>query len=441
MKIILKNGRILDPSQELDVIGNVIIEDEVVVEVGSDVEVEEDADEIIDCTGLWITPGLVDMHVHLREPGEEQKETIATATQAAAAGGFTTVCCMPNTNPPLDNAALIDFILDRAASPLAGGVFVAPVGSLTEGNRGDRISNLEAMRKAGIVAASDEGCATQNSKVMNRAMEYCNQLDLPILAHCEDYTLSDGGVMNEGAVSAMLGLKGMPRSAEEVMVMRNCLLSLHTGCQVHIMRVSTWGAVEMIRQAKYLGARVTCETCPQYLCLTEEMMADFAPEFKTTPPLRTQVDIDLLMQALADGTIDVIASDHSPHADYEVQVPFDEAPFGMAGLESCLSVTLTHVTHSGVLSPLETIRKLSTAPAKILRLDAGTLRPGDSPVAQVTLIDPELKWKFDVQKTFSKGKNTPFNGMELKGKAVLTISGSEIYRDASFDNARVTSLN
>ncbi|MBN8690481.1 MAG: dihydroorotase [Armatimonadetes bacterium] len=441
MKIILKNGRILDPSQELDVIGNVIIEDEVVVEVGSDVEVEEDADEIIDCTGLWITPGLVDMHVHLREPGEEQKETIATATQAAAAGGFTTVCCMPNTNPPLDNAALIDFILDRAASPLAGGVFVAPVGSLTEGNRGDRISNLEAMRKAGIVAASDEGCATQNSKVMNRAMEYCNQLDLPILAHCEDYTLSDGGVMNEGAVSAMLGLKGMPRSAEEVMVMRNCLLSLHTGCQVHIMRVSTWGAVEMIRQAKYLGARVTCETCPQYLCLTEEMMADFAPEFKTTPPLRTQVDIDLLMQALADGTIDVIASDHSPHADYEVQVPFDEAPFGMAGLESCLSVTLTHVTHSGVLSPLETIRKLSTAPAKILRLDAGTLRPGDSPVAQVTLIDPELKWKFDVQKTFSKGKNTPFNGMELKGKAVLTISGSEIYRDASFDNARVTSIN
>lgn len=441
MKIILKNGRILDPSQELDVIGNVIIEDEVVVEVGSDVEVEEDADEIIDCTGLWITPGLVDMHVHLREPGEEQKETIATATQAAAAGGFTTVCCMPNTNPPLDNAALIDFILDRAASPLAGGVFVASVGSLTEGNRGDRISNLEAMRKAGIVAASDEGCATQNSKVMNRAMEYCNQLDLPILAHCEDYTLSDGGVMNEGAVSAMLGLKGMPRSAEEIMVMRNCLLSLHTGCQVHIMRVSTWGAVEMIRQAKYLGARVTCETCPQYLCLTEEMMADFAPEFKTTPPLRTQVDIDLLMQALADGTIDVIASDHSPHADYEVQVPFDEAPFGMAGLESCLSVTLTHVTHSGVLSPLETIRKLSTAPAKILRLDAGTLRPGDSPVAQVTLIDPELKWKFDVQKTFSKGKNTPFNGMELKGKAVLTISGSEIYRDASFDNARVTSLN
>lgn len=441
MKIILKNGRILDPSQELDVIGNVIIEDEVVVEVGSDVEVEEDADEIIDCTGLWITPGLVDMHVHLREPGEEQKETIATATQAAAAGGFTTVCCMPNTNPPLDNAALIDFILDRAASPLAGGVFVAPVGSLTEGNRGDRIANLEAMRKAGIVAASDEGCATQNSKVMNRAMEYCNQLDLPILAHCEDYTLSDGGVMNEGAVSAMLGLKGMPRSAEEIMVMRNCLLSLHTGCQVHIMRVSTWGAVEMIRQAKYLGARVTCETCPQYLCLTEEMMADFAPEFKTTPPLRTQVDIDLLMQALADGTIDVIASDHSPHADYEVQVPFDEAPFGMAGLESCLSVTLTHVTHSGVLSPLETIRKLSTAPAKILRLDAGTLRPGDSPVAQVTLIDPELKWKFDVQKTFSKGKNTPFNGMELKGKAVLTISGSEIYRDASFDNARVTSIN
>ncbi len=438
MKIILKNGRILDPSQNMDLIGNVIIEDEQIVEIGADVEVEDDADEIIDCTGLWITPGLVDMHVHLREPGEDHKETIVSGTQSAAAGGFTTIACMPNTNPPLDTPTLIDYILDRAAAPDAGGVFVAPVGALTVKNLGEKIADLAALKKAGIVAASDEGCPTQSSLVMTRAMESCQQLDIPIMVHCEDTTLSDHACMNEGAMSALLGLKGMPRSAEEIMVMRNCLLALHTDCHVHIMRVSTWGAVEMIRQAKYLGARVTCETCPQYFCLTDEMMGDFDPNFKTTPPLRSQTDIELLVQALADGTIDVISSDHSPHADYEVQVPFEDSPFGMVGLESCVGVTLTYLTHPGHLSPLETIRKLSTAPAKILRLEAGTLNPGETPVAQLTVINPDLEWTFDVNKTFSKGKNTPFHGMKLKGKAVFTVCGSEIYRDASFEESRVT---
>ena len=441
MKIILKNGRILDPSNDMDVIGNVILEDEQVVEVGADVEIEDDADQIIDCTGLWITPGLVDMHVHLREPGEEHKETIVSGTQSAAAGGFTTIACMPNTKPALDTPTLIDYILDRSAAPDAGGVFVAPVGALTLGNKGEKIADLAALKRAGIVAASDEGCPTQSALVMTRAMEFCQQLDIPIMAHCEELSLANNGSMNEGAMSALLGLKGMPRSAEEIMVMRNCLLALHTDCHVHIMRVSTWGAVEMIRQAKYLGARVTCETCPQYFSLTDEMMGDFNPHFKTTPPLRTQTDIDLLIQALADGTIDVIASDHSPHADYEVQVPFEEAPFGMVGLETCVGVTLTHLTHKGHLSPLETVRKLSTAPASILRLEAGSLNPGETPVAQVTVIDPNLEWTFDANKTFSKGKNSPFHGMHLKGKAVLTFCGSEIYRDQGFAAERVTCLD
>ncbi|MBL8060679.1 MAG: dihydroorotase [Chthonomonas sp.] len=436
MKIILKNGRILDPSTDLDVIGNVIIEDEQIAEIGDDVEIEEDADEIIDCTGLWITPGLVDMHTHLREPGEDHKETIETGTQAAAAGGFTTIACMPNTTPPLDTPTLIDYILDKASAPGAGGVFVAPVGALTVKNLGEKVADIAALKKAGIVAVSDEGCPTQNALVMTRAMEFCQQLDLPIMAHCEEASLSEGGCMNEGPVSSLLGLKPMPRSAEEIMVMRNCLLALHTDCHVHIMRVSTWGAVEMVRQAKYLGARVTCETCPQYFALTDESMNDFDPNYKTTPPLRTPTDVDLIAQALADGTIDVIASDHSPHADYEVQVPFEEAPFGMVGLESCVGVTLTFLTHPGHLTPLETVRKLSTAPAQILRLEAGTLSPGETPVAQVTLIDPELEWTFDVNKTFSKGKNTPFHGEKLKGKAVWTLCGSEIYRDQSFDEKR-----
>lgn len=420
----------------MDAVGNVLIEDEQIIAVGPKVKAE-DVDEVIDCKGLWICPGLVDPHVHLREPGEEHKETIISGTQAAAAGGFTTICCMPNTNPPLDTPALIDFILDRAASPEAGGVFVAPVGALTVGMKGEQLADLSALKRAGIVAASDEAFPIQNSLVMAKAMEFCVQLDLPIMTHCEDLSLSSGGSMNEGAMSAMLGMRGIPRSAEDIMVMRNCLLSLASGCQIHIMRVSTWGAIEMIRQAKYLGAPVTCEVCPQHFIFTEEAIGEFDTHYKMLPPLRGRVDVDILLQALNDGTIDCIVSDHSPHASHEVDTPFDQAPFGNVGLESVVGATLTHLTHKGVLSPLETVRKLSTNPARILRLDAGTLKPSETPIAQVTLIDPDMEWTFDVGKTFSRSKNSAFHGMEFKGKPVMTFSGSEIYRDARFDSSRV----
>jgi len=438
MRVLLQNGRILDPSQDLDIVGSVLIEDDQIVQIGKKVD-GRNVDDIYDCKGLWITPGLVDPHVHLREPGQENQETIVSGTQAAAAGGFTTICCMPNTNPPLDNPALIDFILDRAASPEAGGVFVAPVGALTVGMQGEQLANLSAMKRAGIVAASDEEFPIQNSVVMTKAMETCVQLDLPIMVHCEDTSLTKGASMNEGVISAMLGLKGIPRSAEEIMVSRNCLLSLQTGCQIHIMRVSTWGAVEIIRQFKYLGAPVTCEIAPPHFCFTEESVGEFDTMYKMLPPLRTQVDIEILLQALNDGTIDCIASDHSPHASHDTQAPFEEAPFGSVGLESVVGATLTHLTHKGILSPLETIRKLSTAPARILRLDAGTLRPGETPVAQITVIDPDLEWTFDVKQTFSKSKNSPFNGMAMKGKSVLTFSGGEIYRDRYFDQSRIQS--
>ena len=439
MKILLKNGRILDPSQELDMVGSLVIEDDQIVEFGPDVE-DDDADDVYDCTNLWITPGLVDLHVHLREPGQEHKETIVTGTQAAAAGGYTSICCMPNTDPPLDTPALIDFILDRAASPEAGGVFVAPVGALTRGMKGEQLSDLAALRRAGIVAASDEGFPIQDSRVMTKAMEFCVQLDLPVMAHCEDEPLSRGGSINEGPMSAMLGLKGIPRSAEEIAVMRNCLLAMHTSCHVHIMRVSTWGAVEMIRQAKHLGAPVTCEVTPPHFSLTESAVGEFDANAKMLPPMRTDVDIEIILQAINDGTIDCIASDHSPHASHEVQAPIEEAPFGMVGLETTVALTLTHLTHKNIISPLETIRKLSTAPAKILRLEAGTLKPGVAPVAQVTVIDPSLEWTFDVNKTFSKSKNTPFHGTKLKGKPVLTFCGSEIYRDALFGENRLVSV-
>lgn len=434
MRTLLKNGRILDPSQEMDRVGSLLIEDDRIVALG-DVP-ETDIDETYDLTGMWICPGLVDLHVHLREPGATHKETIATGTQAAAAGGFTTVCCMPNTDPPLDNPALVDFILDKAASPEAGGVFVAPVGALTRGNKGEILADLGAMKKAGIVAASDEEFPVQNAQVMSQAMEYCVQLDLPVLAHCEDTDLSKGGAMNDGQMAALLGLKGIPRTAEEIATMRNCLLSLHTGCRLHIMRVSTWGAVEMVRLAKHLGAPVTCEICPMHFAFTEEAVKEFDTSYKIIPPLRTQLDIDLIVQALQDGTIDCIASDHSPHASHEVDVPFDEAPFGAAQLESAVGATLTHLTHAGHLSPLETVRKLSTTPASILRLDAGTLMPDALPVAQITVIDPECRWTFDRHRTFSKSKNTPFHGRKFRGKTMLTFVGGEIYRDALFQSER-----
>jgi dihydroorotase len=378
----------------------------------------------------------VDLNCHLREPGNEARETIQSATLAAAAGGYTTICAMPNTQPPLDSPALIDFLLDRAASPDTGGVFVQPIGALTKGLNGREPASYASLKRAGVAAVSDEGSPTQNAALLQRAMEHCLQLDLPILIHADELSLSAGGSINEGGMSALLGLKGIPRSAEEVAIMRACVLALNTGCRIHILRVSTWGSVETIRQFKYLGAAVSCDVAPHHFCLTEEDMPEFDAHWKTTPPLRTMVDVELVQQGLSDGTIDCIASDHSPYADHEVEVPFEEAPFGFAGLESTLAVTLTHLTHRGILSPLETIRRLSTTPAEILRLEAGNLKPGTSPVAQVTVINPNLEWTFDVHRTFSKGKNTPFQGHRLMGKAVLTLVGTENYRDPGFEPER-----
>jgi dihydroorotase len=436
-RVLFRNGRILDPSQDLDIIGNVLVDGHEIEVFPNPLPVNlPEVDEVYDCSGYWITPGLVDMHVHLREPGEDYKETISTGTRAAAAGGYTTICCMPNTNPPLDNSAIVDYIHQKAASPEACGVSVYPVGALTKGMQGKEIANLGAMKRAGIVAASDEGFPIQDSRVMSQAMDFCVQLGLPVMAHSEDTTLSANGTMNEGALSAMLGLRGIPSTAEDIATMRNCLLSLHTGCPVHIMRVSTAGAVEIIRLVKSLGAPVTCEICPMHFVFTEESIGDFDTRFKMMPPLRTALDVTILEQGIQDGTIDCIASDHSPHADYEVEVPFDDAPFGASTIEATLGVTLTYLTHRGVLTPLETIRKLSTMPAQVLRLDAGSLLAGDFRLPQVTIIDPDLDWTFDRAKSLSKSRNTPFHGMELKGKALITFSGGEIYRDEKFPAER-----
>ena len=435
MKIILKNGRILDPSQDFDFVGSISIVDEQIDEVGKKVN-EDGAVDVYDCKGMWITPGLVDIHVHLREPGFSYKETILSGTQSAAAGGFTNICCMPNTRPALDNPALIDFILDRASSPASGGIFVAPICALTKGMDGQTPSDLASLKRAGVVAASDDAFPIQSSWVMKRCMEICKQVGLPVAVHCEDQTLTDRASMNEGEVSSLLGLRGMPRSAEEIQVARNCTLSLETQCPLHILHVSTWGSVEIIRQAKALGAPVTAEVCPHHFSLTEEDMVPFDTNYKMSPPLRTRADVDALIKGMKDGTIDCIASDHAPHASYEKDMPFEQAPFGIVGLETAVGFTLTNLLDRKILKPLEIVRLLSTRPAEIFRLDAGSLEPGRTPIAQVTVIDPNLEWTFDSSRTFSKGRNTPCNGMQFRGKAVLTFCGSNVYTDALYPASR-----
>jgi dihydroorotase len=435
MKTLLKQGRLLDPSQEMDQIGDLLIDDNQIVELGNTVP-EDSVDCVVDCSGLWVCPGLIDLHVHLREPGFEYKETISTGTQAAAAGGFTTICCMPNTSPTLDNRAMVEYVLARSASSDGGGIFVAPIGAVTQKMEGRQIAEIAAMKEAGVVAVSDDAFPIQDAEVMLQAMVYCRMLDLPIATHCEELSLTRGGVVHEGAVSAVLGLKGIPRTSEDIQVARNCILSISTGCRLHILHVSTWGAIETIRTAKQLGAPVTVEVTPHHLILTDEAVDGFDPDCKVNPPLRTEKDVKALREALADGTIDCIATDHAPHASHEKDLPFGEAPFGIAGLESAVGLILTHLTHKGVLSPLDTVRAMSTNPAAAFSLAGGTLKPGELPAAQITVIDPDLEWVFDVRKTFSKGHNTPFDGAKLKGKAVMTFWGGEVYRDGSV-NSRV----
>lgn len=435
MKILLRNGRILDPSQDIDTFGSVVIEDGQITEVGPEVN-EEGADEAYECRGLWIAPGLVDLDCRLWEPGFTHRESIQSGTRAAAAGGFTTLCVQPNTSPALDAAALVSFLQEKASAPDAGGVFVAALGALTLGQEGQRLSNFSSLKKAGAVGVCDEGGPLQSAGLMSRAMSHCVQLDLPLLAHCEDLSLSSGGAMNEGAVSALLGLKGIPRTAEEALVWRNASLSQATGCPTVLQRVSTWGSVMAVRQFKEMGAPVSCTVLPQHFCFSEADMLEFDPSFKAFPPLRTPDDVALIQQAIGEGVIDVIASGHCPYAPYEVDVPFSEAPFGFPGLETTLAATLTHLTQKGILSPLETIRRLSTSPAELLRLEAGTLKPEGTPLAQVVVIDPNLEWTFDASRSFSRGKSTPFHGARFSGKAVLTFVGAEIYRDPALPSSR-----
>ena len=421
MRLLIKGGRVVDPANGVDEILDILVEDGIIAELNSGIDAQEKGADVIDAQGKTVVPGLVDMHVHLREPGYEEKETIETGCLAAVAGGITTVACMANTLPVNDNASVTRFILQSARA--VGTIDVLPVGAVSKGLKGEEFVEFGPMKEAGVVAFCDDGNPIMDSELMGMALESSRKWRLPILSHCEDLNLSRGGVMNEGDLSRELGLKGIPRAAEEVMVARDIILADLTKGKLHICHVSTAGSVELIRRAKLRRVPVTAETAPHYFTLTEEAVRDHGTNAKINPPLRTHLDLKAIKEGLRDGTIDAIATDHAPHDEASKAMDFSRAPSGIIGLETALPLTL-RLVDEGVLSMDGAIAKLSTNPSKILGLNRGTLSKGSQ--ADVTIFDGERE--FVVQKAAfrSKSRNTPFDGWKLKGVVELTIAGGRI---------------
>ncbi len=417
-QLLIRGGRLVDPRNKIDAVMDILIEGQHVQKVAKEIKLSKDTD-VLDAAGLVVTPGLIDVHVHLREPGQEEKETIATGTSAAAMGGFTSVACMPNTVPPLDNVSQIQFVLMKAQSE--GYVRVFPIGSITKGQLGVELTEIGAMLRAGCVAISDDGLPVANAKIFRRALEYAKTFGLTVIDHCEDADLAKGGMMNEGKLSALLGLKGIPRQAEYIMVGRNIALCELTGAKLHLAHMSTKESVALVREAKKRGLPVTAETCPHYFTLTEDAVAGYNTNAKMNPPLRTEADRQAILEGLADGTLDVIASDHAPHTVAQKSREFDNAPFGIIGLETTLGLVLTELVQNKVLPLNAAIAALTDAPAKALNLPGGHLSPGAP--ADVTLID--LKAKHVVNQFVSKSQNSPFTGRTLQGKAVATLVGGQ----------------
>jgi len=425
MNLLIRNGRLIDPAHRRDEVTDVFVENGKIARIGKSLKSDAPKSDIqiIDGTDKWVVPGFVDLHVHLREPGFEYKETIKTGTESAAAGGFTSVCCMPNTNPVNDNQSVTRMIRERAGQE--GMVNVFPIGAITRGSNGRDLTEIGELVEAGCVAITDDGKPVMNSEVMRRAMEYALAFDVTVIDHCEDEHLMEGGVMNEGVVSMELGLRGIPAAAEEVMVARNLILAELTGSRLHLAHISTAGSVRLIREAKGRGVRVTAETCPHYFSLTEEAVRGYNTDAKMNPPLRTHQDRDAIRQALKDGTLDAIATDHAPHTEDEKNREFDFAPFGIVGLETALPLTLMLV-EEGVLSIEEAVAKLTVLPARVLRLNKGHLGIGAD--ADLALIDPGATWTVDPRRFRSKSRNTPFAGMQVKGLVAMTIvNGRVVY--------------
>lgn len=424
MLLCIHKGNIIDGKGGTFLEKDILIDNTKIVEIGTDLA--QRAQRIIYAENLWIIPGLVDAHCHLREPGFEYKEDIASGTRSAAAGGFTSIACMPNTLPAIDNAAMVQYIKSKAVSE--GLVKVYPIGAITQARKGEFMVEMGEMRKMGVVALSDDGDPVSNPKIMRLALEYAKQFELLIISHCEDKSLVADGVINEGYISTILGLKGITRAAEDVMVARDVILSEITGARLHIAHVSTKGAVEIIRRAKLKGIPVTCETAPHYFSATDQWVEGYDTNTKVNPPLRTQQDVDAIKEGLKDGTIDIIATDHAPHHSDEKLVEYNLAASGISGFETAFSLSYTNLVDTGVLSLEELVEKLSKKPAKILGIQGGVLDVGLP--ADITIVDTNREYSVNKNEFYSKGKNTPFHGKKVKGKIVYTIvNGKIVYHE------------
>jgi dihydroorotase len=411
----ITNGRVIDSSQGIDQTTDLWLRGEQVLGLGPQSGVQ--ADQVLDAAGKIVCPGLIDMHVHLREPGREEDETIATGTAAALAGGVTSVACMPNTEPALDSQAAAEFVYLQAER--AGQANVFPVGAITKGRQGAELAEIGGLIEGGAVAFTDDGAPVVSAEIMRRALEYCRMFDKAVLSHCEDLELSRGGVMHEGFESMRLGLRGMPAAAEEVMVHRDIALAELTGGRLHILHVSTAGSVDLIRRARKRGVRVTGEACPHHFTLTDRCLRSFDSNYKMAPPLRSEADVQAVIAGLQDGTLEVIASDHAPHAPEKKMRELDQAPNGIIGLETLLPVCVVSLVEPGHLTWPQLIEKLTVSPARVLGIDRGTLRPGAP--ADVTVIDPTVEWTIDPSRFRSKSRNCPFAGWKVRGRAHAVI--------------------
>ena len=413
--ILFRNGRVIDPASKRDAVGDVLVLNGKFADLGASVP----SDVLtVDCSGKVVCPGLIDLHVHLREPGQSAKETIASGARAAAAGGFSTVVCMPNTSPSIDSASVVAWVQEKARAEAC--VRVLATGALTKGIAGEELAPIGALRKAGVVALTDDGRCIQNHELMRRALEYARMFGLVVMDHCQDYSLVGKGVMHEGYWSTVLGLPGWPAAGEELIVQRNALLSELTGTPVHCQHLSAAGSVRALREARRRGVPLSGEVCPHHIALTDACLQGYDTNFKMNPPLRSEAHVEALLEGIADGTITILASDHAPHCNFEKEVEFDQAPFGILGLETELGLFLDILVHKRkVISLPRLIEMYTLNPARLLGLEAGTLAPGAP--GDVTVLDPDLEWRVDKNASLSLSRNTPFHGWELKGRAVRTV--------------------